>query len=76
MSNLHYERVFKSPINTSISKNLFSIPKSERFEKTRRSEYSFTYLRCTRSFYEIKSNFDKARTTSFGFGNRTDMANY
>jgi hypothetical protein len=33
-------------------------------------------LRCTRSFYEIKSNLDKARTTSFGFGNRTDMANY
>lgn len=33
----HYQKVFKSPINTSISKNLYSFSQSERFEKAKES---------------------------------------
>lgn len=39
----NHDKIFKSPINTSISKNLYSFPKSERFEKTRESSYLQIY---------------------------------
>ena len=39
----HHSKVFRSPINTSISKHLYSFPKTDRFDKARESPYIIVY---------------------------------
>lgn len=56
------------PLNRSISKQLYSFPKATRFEGTREPF-------CNRAFYEIKKTAFSNRTTTFGYGNKTDMVN-
>lgn len=56
------------PLNRSISKQLYSFPKANRFETTRGPL-------CNRAFYDIKKGAFGNRTTTFGFGNKMDLVN-
>lgn len=55
-----------NPLNRSISKHLYSFPKANRFEASRDPV-------CNRAFYDIKKNAFSNRTTTFGYGNKTDF---
>lgn len=52
-----------SGINVSKAKSKWSFPKNSRFEKTKESY-------CATAAYEIIGGFNKAKGTSFGYGNR------
>lgn len=56
------------PLNRSISKQLYSFPKSNRFDSTREPL-------CGRAFYDIKKGALNNRTTTFGYGNKIDLVN-
>ena len=55
----------KNILNNSISKMMYSFPKSPRFPPLKRSSYSYT-------FYNIPSTLSN-RSTSLGYGNKTDF---
>jgi hypothetical protein len=56
------------PLNRSISKQLYSFPKADRFDPPRESL-------CTKGFYDIKKGAFSLRTTTFGYGNKWDLTN-
>lgn len=58
-----------SPINKSPSKQLYSFSKSIRFSPTKEPY-------CGRSFYDGKKTAFGKRTTTFGYGNKLDLANH
>ena len=58
-----------SPINKSPSKQLYSFSKSIRFSPTKEPY-------CNRSCYDGKKSAFGKRTTTFGYGNKTDLANH
>ena len=58
------EQISRSPLNTSSAHQMYSFPKSERFKS-----YSKTY--CDK-FYDLPS-VKSTRTTSFGFGTKSDF---
>ena len=40
--SVSFNRTYRSPINNSLSKQLYSFSRAERFEPSRRSEYSLS----------------------------------
>lgn len=56
------------PLNRSISKQLYSFSKANRFESTREPP-------CHKAFYDIKKGAFSNRSTSFGYGNKLDLTN-
>lgn len=59
------DEICKSPTNTSPSKMLFSFPKGERFQKSRKTLCD--------QYYEPHF-IETARSTTFGFGNKYDLS--
>lgn len=56
------------PLNRSISKQLYSFPKANRFEAAQGPL-------CQSSFYETKRGAFGNRTTTFGYGNKMEIVN-
>ena len=61
-----FQSIHSSQINNSVSKQLYSFPKSTRFSPTKEPY-------CQGS-YEIKKGAFGNRTTTFGYGNKINMA--
>ena len=66
MSSANYEEVHKSPLNKSISKQMYSFGKAPRFISFRNSASSGAM------FYNIPSSFS-SRSCSLGYGSRSDF---
>ena len=64
--NADFSTIGGSPMNNSVSKQLYSFSKSTRFSPPK-SSY------CNGS-YEIKRGAFGARATSFGYGNKMNLA--
>ena len=63
-----HQQVFRSQLNSSTSKTLHAFSKAPRFEPTATSP-------CRSSFYNFKSSSLDNRTTTFGYGNKTNLIN-
>jgi len=64
-----------SQLNNSVSKQLYSFSKADRFNRPSDSPYIFPLFRCKERFYNYKLNTTTNRSTSFGYGNKIDFAN-
>lgn len=62
-----YEKAFKAPINTSVSRHIHAFSKSNRFQSTPQSS-------CKKSFYNCREPREM-RSTTFGFGNKVPVLN-
>ena len=61
-----YQTIHGSPLNRSISKQLYSFPKSNRFSPTPEP--------LCKGSYEIKRGAMGNRSTTFGYGNKINLA--
>lgn len=60
-----HQSILASPINRSVSKQLYSFPKSIRFGETRQS--------LCQGSYDIKTGAFGSRATGFGYGNKMNL---
>jgi len=66
------DEIAKSPTNTSPSKQLYTFPKTARFNSRRLVMYLLPSFRCDK-YYELPSSVNGGRTTSLGFGHKYDF---
>ena len=68
------EEITKSPLNTSISKSMYTFPKTMRFQDLKKGRYDINYknISMANTLYQLPDVKSK-RATSIGYGTKYDF---